>query len=260
MEIIDLQEKFVNTYIKCLEDWSEEMNESGSKKSQWYAIYKEKGLRVKLAVEDEKAVGMIQYIPIEHSFIEGRNLYFVYCIWIHGYKEGIGNHQHKGLGKALIKAAEEDVRTLGADGIVTWGITMPFWMRASWFKKQGYSAIDKAGMARLMWKPFNDKAEKPKWIRQKKKPQNTSNKVMVTSFINGWCPARNIIHERAFRASEELGDSVIFKEINTSETGNLNEWGITDALYVNNKPMNNGPPPSYEKIKKRISKQVRKLK
>ena len=38
------------------------------------------------------------------------------------------------------------------------------------------------------------------------------------------------------------------------------EWGIADELFVDGKQIRIGPPPSYEKINKIISKRVRKLK
>ena len=42
-----------------------------------------------LTVDDNgKVGGMIQYIPIEHSFAEGKDLYFMNCILVHGYKKG----------------------------------------------------------------------------------------------------------------------------------------------------------------------------
>jgi len=42
-----------------------------------------------LTVDDNgKVGGMIQYIPIEHSFAEGKDLYFINCILVHGYKKG----------------------------------------------------------------------------------------------------------------------------------------------------------------------------
>lgn len=48
----------------CLEDWSDEMKEAGDHKELWYNKMKDKGLGVKIAVtEDDKVVGMIQYIP-----------------------------------------------------------------------------------------------------------------------------------------------------------------------------------------------------
>ena len=58
--------------------------------------------RVKLALDDDGQVGgMIQYLPIEHSFAEGRHLHYVACTWVHGHKQGRGNFQKRGMGKAL---------------------------------------------------------------------------------------------------------------------------------------------------------------
>ena len=221
---------------------------------------KDKGLGVKLAVDDEGvAGGMIQYIPIEYSNAEGVDLYFINCIWVHGYKEGRGNFQKMGFGRALLQAAEEDVKKKGAKGMVAWGVSLPFWMKASWFKKNGYSRIDKDGIASLLWKPFTDDAIPPKWIKEKKQPQPIQGKVLVTSFLNGWCPAQNLIRERAKRAASELGDKVIYREIDTFEREKLLEWGILDALYIDDQQVRTGPPPSYEKIKKKIIKKLKKL-
>jgi len=143
MQITDLTEQYYNTFFCCLEDWSDEMKEAGNHKQQWYNQMKDKGLGVKLAVENEKVLGMIQYVPVESAPIVGNNIYFINCIWVHGYKEGVGNQQKKGIGKALLQAAEEDVKSKNADGLAAWGISLPFWMKASWFKKQGYKKVQK---------------------------------------------------------------------------------------------------------------------
>jgi len=130
-----------------------------------------RGLRVKLALDDMGTVGgMIQYAPIEHAFVEGKDLYFIYCIWVHGYKKGRGDFQRQGMGKALLAVAENDAEEKGAKGIVAWGVSLPFWMRASCFKKQGYRKVDKESIQVLLWKPFTDDAMPPKWIKEKKKP------------------------------------------------------------------------------------------
>ena len=138
---------------------------------------------------------------------------------------------------------------------------MPFWMKASWFKKQGYTKVDKLGIFDpvLLWKPFAKDAVPPKWIKRKKKPEKIAGKVTVTSFINGWCPAQNIVFERAKRAASEFGDEVIFREINTYNRETLLEWGITDALFIDNKELRTGPPPSFKKIKDKITRQVKQL-
>ncbi|MDZ7262336.1 MAG: GNAT family N-acetyltransferase [candidate division KSB1 bacterium] len=262
MNVIDLTDDHKPLYFECLEDWSDEVKEAGNHKEIWYNKMKDKGLEVKLAVDDNGEVGgMIQYLPIEHSFAEGKDLYFINCIWVHGHKQGRGNFQKKGLGKTLLQAAEADAKTKGAKGMAAWGIPLPFWMKASWFKQQGYTKVDTQGFLEpvLLWKPFTDDAIPPKWIKKKKKPEPMPGKVTVTAFMNGWCPAQNMVFERAKRAASEFGAKVVFREIDTFDRNVFLEWGIADALFIDQKQVRTGPPPSYEKIKKLIAKRVKKL-
>jgi GNAT superfamily N-acetyltransferase len=262
MQIIDLTDEHKPLYFVCLEDWSDEVKEAGDHKQVWYNKMKDKGLRVKLALDDEGNVGgMIQYVPIEHSMVEGKDLYFINCIWVHGHKKGRGNFQKKGMGKALLQAAEEDVKAKGAKGMAAWGISLPFWMRASWFKKQGYKKADQQGFLGevLLWKPFTEDAIPPKWIRQKKQPEKIPGKVTITALCNGWCTAQNMVFERAKRAAAEFGDKVVFREINTFDREVFLEWGIADALFIDDKQVRTGPPPAYEKIKKSIGRRAKKL-
>ena len=262
MKIIDLSKEQLDSYCVCLEDWSKEMKEAGNHKKCWYNAMKDKGLGVKISLNEEgKAVGMIQYLPIEHSYADGNDLYAILCIWVHGYKEGTGNHQKKGMGKALLQAAEEDVKERGAKGMVAWGLSMPVWMKTSWFRKQGYDKVDQLGPMRpvLVWKPFFEDVTPPRWIRQKKKPEKEPGLVTVTGFMNGWCPAQSLAFERAKRIADELGDEVAFKEVNTLRRETFLEWGLGDALYIDNKRVRTGPPPSYKKLKKKISRQVNRL-
>ena len=68
-----------------------------------------------------------------------------------------------------------------------------------------------------------------------------------------------MVFERAKRAASELGDKVMFKGIDTFDRETFLEWGIADALFIDDKQVRTGPPPSYEKIKKLIARRVRKL-
>jgi len=260
VEIIDLTPENEALYLQCLEDWSEEMKEAGDHKSRWYARMKDRGLRVKLARDESGTVGgMIQYLPIEEYGLEGRDLNFILCLWVHGYSEGRGNFQKRGMGKALLQAAEQDSRQLGKKGIAAWGVALPFWMRASWFKKQGYQRADRNGIMVLVWKPFSDEAEAPKWIRRKKKPGKTDGRVTVSAFINGWCPAQNLVYERARRAAGQFGDKVLFESYDTLDREVFREWGISDGLFIDGREVRTGPPPSFQTIRGLIEKRVRKL-
>jgi len=261
MKIIDLTEEREDLFSLCLEDWSAEAREAGPKRRQWLCRCKELGLRAKLAVDDSGVEGgMIQYGPIEHSFVDGSGLYFIYCIHVHGYAEGRGNFRKRGMGTALLSAAEEDARQRGALGMAAWGVWLPFWMKASWFKKHGFRKADRQGISVLLWKPFADDAWPPRWFpKAGRKPERAPGKVDVTAFSSGWCLAQNLVYERAKRAAAEFGDQVAFREIDTSARSSVAEWGESDAVLVDGKNVQKGPPPSYAKIRQAIAKRVVRL-
>jgi hypothetical protein len=105
-----------------------------------------------------------------------------------------------------------------------------------------------------------DDAQPPQWIKQKKTPETTPGKVVVTACLNGWCPAMNMVFERAKGASAEFGEKVLFQAIDTFDRETFGEWGISDGLFVDGKRMRTGPPPSYQKIKNKIRKAVKSKK
>ena len=136
---------------------------------------------------------------------------------------------------------------------------MPFWIKASWFKKNGYKKVDRQGIQVLLWKPFADEATPPRWIKQKKRPETVPGKVTMTAFLNGWCPAQNMVLERAERAATEFGDAVVFRQVNTFDREVFLKQGIADALFIDDKQLRTGPPPPCEKIKKLIARRVKAL-
>ncbi|MFA6504757.1 MAG: hypothetical protein WCT14_01595, partial [Treponemataceae bacterium] len=82
--------------------------------------------------------------------------------------------------------------------------------------------------------------------------------VTVTCFRNGWCQAQNMSCERMKRAAGEYPDKTKLVEIDTDLPANLDEWGIADAIYLNDRLIPTGPPPSYEKLRKLVRKAVEK--
>jgi GNAT superfamily N-acetyltransferase len=260
MEIVDLSERHHPSYLACLEEWSEEMAEAGDHKSRWYRKMRDRGLRVKLALDDDgREVGMIQYLPIEHALALGEDLYMILCVWVHGYPQGVGDQQGHGIGAALLAAAEKDSIELGAKGMAAWGVLMPFWMKASWFKKHGYQKADRSGIRMLLWKPFTEDAQAPRWIEDGPTPKRVPDQVSVMAFMNGWCPASNLVYERAKRAANELGDDVVFESIDTSERADLLRYGHSDEVFLDGKRLQHGPPPSYERVYAAMAKRLGRL-
>lgn len=100
MKVVDLPQKDEGLYCQCLEEWSDEMREAGSLKSEWFRRMKSRGLRVKVALDDNGVIGgMIHYAPIESVAVQGSDLYYVYCIWVHGYTRGPGQLPEQGNGE-----------------------------------------------------------------------------------------------------------------------------------------------------------------
>lgn len=262
MRVVNLAPEHESLFFRCLEDWNPETEPAAPHRACWYAAFKPRGLRVKLALDDSgEPGGMIEYLPIEHAPVVGRDLYFIHCIWVHGHPQGRGDFRGHGMGTALLEAAEADARALGAKGMAAWGLVLPFWMRAGWFKKHGYRSADRDGLAGLVWKPFVAEAEAPRWLHAKRKlPALIEGKVVVTACSSGWCMGQAMALERAKSVAAEFGDDVVFRLVDTKDRSALQEWGDPEALFVDDKAVVTGPPPSREKLHRIIGRRVRRLK
>lgn len=259
----DLQIDDELEYCHCLESWSDEMAESGSHKEHWLARMKNEGLGVKIAVTDEgKYAGMIQYYPSRFSpaVIPSEDTWFIHCIWVHGYKQGQGNYQGKGIGKALLLSAEDDIRDRGGKIVLAWGLKLPFWMKSKWFKKNGYRHSDQTGMQELVQKNLVDSEYRAAWRREKKSPApvDENGLLQVTTFMSGACTVTAIAYERLKKVIAGL--PVNSRLIDSSLPENLEEWGLSDQLFIGSKKVPIGPPPSQEKLRRILNRELRKMK
>jgi GNAT superfamily N-acetyltransferase len=262
IRIVDLAPEQEPLYFVCLEDWPRsDLAEAGDRKARWYERAREQGLRVKLAIDvDGEVGGMIQYLPIEHAPATGRDLYFILCVWVHGHKQGRGDRRGHGLGTALLEAAEGDAYRLGAKGMAAWGLALPIWMRAGWYRRHGYRKADRRQLSSLVWKPFTEDAVAPRWLPETGRlPVLAPGKVTVTGCLSGWCPAQNLAFERARRAAAAHGEKVEVRLVDTGERATMESWGQSDALFVDGELVRTGPPPSQQKLDRLIAKRVARL-
>lgn len=239
-EIVDLNENNFYHYLRCLKTWDKCFY--SERKLNWYRVKKNKGLRVKLAVNRKNSImGMIQYLPGEESFIRGDNIYLIQCIWVNGYDKGIGNVQNLGVGKNLVKEAEIDIFNKNSDDLAAWGMTFEEWMPVSWFKSLGYSEVERKGEKVLVWKKFNEKSAGPRFLTPLKKPKKTEGKVTATVFNDGWCQDLNIEADMVKTIVDDYGINVSYTEIDTSDKKVMHEWGIDNGIFIDDMRLLSGP-------------------
>lgn len=216
-----------NAFLNCLKVWGEGYNKL--RKEKWMDMMGG-NLNVLLKKENDDYVGMIQYVPVEYSIAEGRNMYFIQCIWVNGYNEGFGPKQHKGYGSELLKQAMEDARSRGADAMVAWTYKDDDWLPASWYERQGFSMIDTQQDRELLWMPFREGIEPPRLVRRRSFPR--FDKPTVSLFVNGWCQSCNKLHDIALGIAREYGDKLDILEYDTSDREVFLKYGIMDGIFV----------------------------
>jgi GNAT superfamily N-acetyltransferase len=253
MRIVDLAPEHEEAYFRCLTEEPARMEDSGDYKRRWYEAMKGRGLRVKLALDESgKPIGMVQYAPAEESLVHAPGMYYLYCIWVLNDPKARGNFQGRGAGTALLRAFEEDARGKGMKGVVAWGLSIPAFMQAKWFKKHGYQEAERRGIMVLLWKAWDPDAAKPAWLKDGKRPAKGSG---LTCFCNGWCPEVNKAFTRLDRAVQEAGGMPEYRMIDALDPSAFREWRIQDGIFFDGKELGLGPAPSYAKILKAVRKE-----
>ena len=71
--------------------------------------------------------------------------------------------------------------------------------------------------------------------------------------------SEHIADQRIKRAIAGFEDQVEIREFDTLNKDVQREWGIADAVFVDNKEIRNGPPAPYSRIRKIIEKKAKKV-
>jgi N-acetylglutamate synthase-like GNAT family acetyltransferase len=251
MRIAEIDNKTEGTFFHCLHDELPDDPRVIAIRRDWYNKLKPKGLRGKvLTAENDDVVGLCQYLPIEYSPFEGKDLMAILCMWIHGYEHHVGNQQGRGYGRFMLEYIEEDARSSGMKGVVVWGKDFPFWNPVSFYEHMGYSRVDKDGQDVLVWKPFEPNATSPTIRRIPPPMPGRKGKVAVTVHQYGWCWGDIAECLNAKEAVEEIGDIAEYSQIDISLSHCiLRKFYLDRMLY---KP--DGPPAKIEEMRDDIIK------
>jgi GNAT superfamily N-acetyltransferase len=188
------------------------------------------GLRAKVALEGDDPIGFLFLLPVERTswYVAGQELATIQCLNVdEAYR---GRH----VGAMLLDAAEETARTQSKGMAVIAYDPSDWFLPAGFFRDHGYQEVERRGTSVLMFKPFDDDATAPRFVRrQYRPPRLVPAKVIVEAFWSPQCltTALDIVNVR--EVCEELGEDVILREYNASMPGMRERFGIPRTIFIN---------------------------
>ena len=262
VEIYDMRDKndenFVGTCTHvndtpecCLR---EEIDKSAKRRIDWLKRMYEKGSRVKIASIDNDQVGFLHIMPIEICpwGPMGQDLMVIPCLTVMGKANG------RGIGRALIYSAEEEVKRQGCKGLIIIGYYHNHWfMPAPFFEKCGFSLIEQKGTTAILGKFFEESAESPRLLKPNFQFKSIPGKVVVDLFWNTFCPTSDIEAQRVREVAAEFGESVVVHEYCADERSILYRYQIPRGIFINGKEIWWGHEAPKEGIREAISRALR---
>ncbi|RLD13417.1 MAG: hypothetical protein DRI28_05915 [Caldiserica bacterium] len=258
-------EYFVGTCSHIYE--SEDYDRCAEKRIEFISKNCKKGLRVKVAIVDGEYVGFIHIIPIEFSPFGpiGENLMSIPCLFVQP------NFRKKGVGTKLIKEAFKEAIKQDRNGIVTVGYSENLWfMPAEFFKKVGFKTLKVEKMKSLgekypnyerilLWKTYNEDAEKPDFLKPNYEFKSIPGKVVVDVFYNTFCQISLIQLEKVKRVIDEFSSHILLNLYNSDDREILLRYQIPQGVFINGIELGTLYGVSEYEIRKTIVKELKRF-
>jgi len=241
-------EYYVGTCTHVNEN-NKEREMSAPRRIAWLKRMEQHGLITKVALLDDVHAGFIYVMPIEINpwQIQGKELMVFPCL------VSQSKFSLKGVGKQLIKAAEEETLKQQRKGIATIGYFWDFWfMPAKFFIKLGYKIATKRGEVAILWKQFDPNAEPPQFREVNYEFQPVKGKVVVDLFWNTFCLTSDVEAQRVRDIVLEYKGKVVLNEFSADDISNLQQYGLSRGIYINGKLVEVGPEIEKEKLRQEI--------
>ncbi|MFW9828544.1 MAG: hypothetical protein ACFFEY_13215 [Candidatus Thorarchaeota archaeon] len=226
-----------------------EYEDSCPRRISWLKSMKQNGLKVKVALLDDIHAGFLYIMPIEISpwLIQGRDLMVFPCLVSHS------KFSKKGIGRMLIKAAEEETINQGYKGIATVGYYWDFWfMPAKYFLKLGFEVAEKRDQEAILWKQLDQNAEPPFFRKENYNFKPVKGRVVIDLFWNRFCLTSDVEAQRVREVVSEYGNDVLLNEFSAVDQKIIQQYGIERRIYVNGEMTELGSEIEKDRLKELI--------
>ncbi len=250
-------------------DESDETDAVAKRRIKWFRDMHKRGLRVKVALLDEKQIGFLYVMPIEICPWGplGEDLMVIPCLVV------LDKEKNQGAGSALVAEVEEEARRQGKKGIVTTGYYSDFWfMPAPFFERLGFSVVgdirkvtaegqeEYLNKEALLWKVFDSSARPPESLKPNYRFKPVPGRVVVDLFWNTFCATSNGEAQRVREVAVEFGDSVVLNEYSADDPAIFRQYQLPRGIFVNGREIGWGYEAPKDGIRKAISETVGKSK
>ncbi len=214
----------------------------------------QQGARAQIAYHGGKAMGFIEYYPIEISNLEvdGRDVMAIWCINV---REEV---RSQGIGSRLIEACLADAQALGKKGVVvtTWD---PFWMPKAPFHRHGFGEVGAAGKGGLVLFRSFEEVEPPGWVEREPVFEPAPAKLALDIYRTDRCPIhwRNNLLIR--EVAEEFGGAVEIREHSTDDRADMLRHGTACRVYLNGTLLAAGPLADRADVRRKMQREYAKL-
>jgi GNAT superfamily N-acetyltransferase len=235
---------------------SEEIDACSRRRLAWFHKLYDQGLRVKVALVEGQPAAFLYVMPIEISpwGPVGRDLLIISCLYV---PQKVGG---RGIGQALVAAAEEEARRQGKKGLVTIGFDHDFWfMPASFFRAHGFTEARRHGNEVILWKTFAPEAQPPQFLEPHYAFQPVPGKVAIDLFWNTFCGTSDIEAERVRQVARKFGERVVLREYPADDRETLLRTQLARAIYVNGKEIGWGYEAPKEGIREAIAQALKSI-
>jgi predicted N-acetyltransferase YhbS len=262
MEVVNLTEKYMHFVSVCthIDDLNKEMNYAASIREKWIRETMEKGLKIKVAIDEGEPVGFVHCLPIELGSwgMSGRDLMTIPCLAVQ-YRRIYNRERGSGIGRALMKAVEEEAKESKKGGVaVLCYDNDSFFMPFAFFKKLGYKEIARQNNTVLVIKAWSD-VDPPAMHKLNYRFEPIKGKVVVDAFWTPICLTSIIEIKRVREICSEYGNKVILNEYNCGIKNILEKYQTQRALFFNGKYKNWGYSAPPDELRETINKAIKEI-
>jgi len=211
-------------------DETDEWTASCRRRVPWLRTQHEHGLRVKVALVDGTHAGFLYAMPVEIVpwGPVGHGLLAIQCLTV---KKGA---MGRGVGRALVEAAEAEARDQRRKGIVVIAFYHDFWfMPGAFFEHCGFTVVKRSGNAAILWKPFDTGAVAPDFLERRYDFVPVPGKVAIDLFWNRSCLTSDTEAERVREVAAEFGRAVELREYCADDPAVRSRHGVFRAIFIN---------------------------